>query len=91
MSRKLKLAAAQVQTIHDPEKALGVLQEKVHGLAAQGVDLVLFPEVFIGGFPRQCTFGASVGSRTAAGREQYLHHFQASVDLGDTPKGAGDE
>ena len=58
-TQKLKVAAAQVQTIHDPKKALVVLEAKVRQVAADGVDFILFPEVFIGGFPRLSTFGGS--------------------------------
>jgi nitrilase len=49
--------------------------EKLTQLAADarrdGAELALFPEAFISAYPRGLGFGAVVGSRTAAGREQF--------------------
>lgn len=89
--QKLKIATAQVHTLDNPERALRVLETKVRTLSSEHVDLVLFPEVFIGGFPRMSTFGNSTIG--AFGEEKdygpYMNHWRASVDLGDTPRGAG--
>jgi nitrilase len=89
--QKLKIATAQVHTIDNPERALNVLEARVRKLSLEHVDLVLFPEVFVGGFPRLSTFGKSAIG--AFGDEKdygpYVSHWRASVDLGDTPRGAG--
>lgn len=49
--------------------------------AAQGAQLVLFPEAFIPAYPRGLGFGTVVGSRSAAGRETWQRYWENSVDV----------
>jgi nitrilase len=49
--------------------------------AADGARLVVFPEAFVGGYPRGLDFGARVGRRTAAGREWFRRYHAGAVDV----------
>jgi len=90
MTAKIRVGAAQARTLSSLSETLEDLKTIVKRAATEKIDILLFPEAYLGGYPRGCDFGAVVGSRSDAGREQYLHYFRASVDLGDTPEGGGD-
>jgi nitrilase len=49
--------------------------------AQAGAELVVFPEAFVGGYPKGVTFGATVGSRTADGRALFARYRRAAVDI----------
>jgi nitrilase len=49
--------------------------------AAQGANLILFPEAFIPAYPRGLTFGTVVGSRNPLGRMTWQTYWANSVDV----------
>ena len=52
----------------------------IHDAAKQKVSLILFPEVFISGYPRGLIFGTKVGSRTPEGRELFLRYWDNAIE-----------
>ncbi|KAK6222139.1 carbon-nitrogen hydrolase [Colletotrichum higginsianum IMI 349063] len=87
------LAVSQKHTLSTTPETLEALSQQCQKASKQdpSPDLILFPEAYIGGYPRGATFGAAVGGRTPEGREQFLNYFKDAADLGDTPEGAGEK
>ena len=79
---KPKVAVVQAaSTAFDLERSLQKAEALVAEAASQGARLVVFPEAFLSAYPRGLTFGAVVGSRSDAGREEYRRYWESSVDV----------
>ena len=46
-----------------------------------GPQMVVFPEAFIGGYPRGSNFGVIIGNRTAKGREEFRKYHASAIDV----------
>ena len=79
---KVKVCLVQDSPVFfDKEKTLDKLEQLTKKYAAQGCELIVFPESFIPGYPRGFSFGAKIGSRTDAGRKLYAEYRRNSIDL----------
>ena len=77
-----KLAVVQAASVaFDLERSLQKAEALTAEASAQGARLVLFPEAFLSAYPRGLNFGAVVGSRTDAGREDFRRYWESSVDV----------
>ena len=65
----------------DRKRTLAKALDLTRDAAKQGAKLVLFPEAFISGYPRGLDFGAVVGWRTDAGREDFRRYFESAVEV----------
>lgn len=49
--------------------------------ASYGSQLVVFPEAFIGGYPRGSNFGVTIGNRTLKGKEDFRKYHAAAINV----------
>lgn len=76
--------AAVVQTASvafDPERTVEKLGDFTAKAAATGAKLVVFPEAFVGAYPKGLDFGARVGSRSPAGRESFRVYYDGAIEV----------
>ena len=77
-----KVAVVQASpVVFDRERTIEKLSVLTRDAARQGAELALFPEAFVSAYPRGLDFGAVVGSRTDAGREDFRRYWESSVDV----------
>jgi nitrilase len=79
-----KYRAAVVQAASDPfdpaasaAKAASLIREA----AAAGARLAVFPEAFVGGYPKGASFGTPVGMRKPEGRRDFQRYHGAAIAL----------
>src|SRR5436305_10042014 len=68
-------------TLFDSNDSLANADDWIAEAAAGGAKLILFPEAFIGGYPKGEDFGARVGSRTAEGRALFRRYHEGAIDV----------
>ena len=61
------------------QKALGLIANAV----SEKAELIVFPELFIPGYPVGMNFGFSMGKRTEAGRKDWMRYYNASLVAGE--------
>ncbi|MFT9092802.1 MAG: carbon-nitrogen hydrolase family protein, partial [Gluconacetobacter sp.] len=77
-----RVAVIQAGTsLFDTPRTLERMEAHCAEAGAQGVELAVFPEAYIGGYPKGLTFGAVVGSRFPAGRDAYLRYWKAAITV----------
>jgi nitrilase len=81
MSTRSTVAVAQVTPAPDVSLALDVIATRASEAVAADAALVLFPEAYIGGYPRGSDFGAVVGSRSDAGRAAFERYWERSIEV----------
>lgn len=67
--------------LFDTPRTLHKLGDLAADAARSGVELVVFPEAFVGGYPKGLDFGVSLGVRTPEGRDQFRRYFESAVEV----------
>lgn len=79
------VAAVQAGSkLFDTPATLKLFAEKLQAVKALGADLAVFPEAFIGGYPKGIDFGVRVGMRSPEGRNQFQAYFDGAISRGSS-------
>lgn len=76
--------AAVVQAapvLFDTPRTLARLIELIDGAAQRGAQIAVFPEAFVGGYPKGLDFGARVGTRSPQGREEFQRYHDSAITV----------
>src|SRR5271166_443889 len=67
--------------LFDTARTLSRLSDLIREAASHGSDIVVFPEAFVGGYPKGLDFGARVGSRSPEGRDEFLRYYNSAIEI----------
>lgn len=80
MTTPFTAAVVQAASVgFDTGRTLEKLADLAGDAARQGAKLAVFPEAFVGGYPKGLDFGARVGIRTPKGRDDFRRYFDAAI------------
>ncbi|KAG8071559.1 hypothetical protein GUJ93_ZPchr0006g42775 [Zizania palustris] len=78
----VRATVVQASTVfYDTPATLDKAEKLIAEAAGYGSQLVLFPEAFVGGYPRGYTFGLIIGHRSAKGKEDFRKYHAAAIDV----------
>jgi len=78
-----RIALVQAEPIlFDKKACLDKTVQLIKEAADQKAELIVFPELFIPGYPIGMNFGFSMGKRTEAGRQDWMRYYNASLLTG---------
>ncbi len=82
MSSTYKAAVAQLASLpFDVDAATTKAVDAIHEAARAGARLIVFPEAYLGGYPKGNAFGTAVGMRTPEGRDAFRRYYEAAIDV----------
>lgn len=77
-----KVAVAQFGSVaFDPQSTTQKAINAINQAASNDAELIVFPEAFLGTYPKGLTFGSPIGKRTENGRDEYLRYWEGAVAL----------
>jgi len=65
----------------DSRATIDKIENLAREAAGNGARLVLFPEAFVGAYPRESSFGTIVGNRSPEGRDAYLRYWRNAIEV----------
>ncbi|KAK4607881.1 hypothetical protein RGQ29_001625 [Quercus rubra] len=78
----VRATVVQASTVfYDTPATLDKAERLLAEAAGYGAQLVVFPEAFVGGYPRGTNFGVTMASRTAKGKEDFRKYHASAIDV----------
>jgi nitrilase len=78
----VRVAVVQAAPVmFDTPRTLQKLADLTADAVGRGARLVVFPEAFVGGYPKGHDFGVVVGMRSPEGRDEFRRYFEAAVEV----------
>ncbi len=78
----MRVAVVQAAAVaFDRESTLEKVASLAEDACASDAQLVVFPEAFVSGYPKGLAFGAVVGRRTTAGRDEFRRCWESALDV----------
>jgi nitrilase len=65
----------------DPVATLDRVAARLDEAARERAEVVVFPEAFVGGYPKGADFGARVGMRSDPGREEFERYWRGAIEI----------
>jgi nitrilase len=70
--------------IFDVHRTLAKLDDLAADAARRGARLAVFPEAFVSAYPKGLGFGARLGMRLPAGREEFRAYYESAIEVPGT-------
>mgnify|MGYP001004434355 CR=1 FL=1 len=67
--------------LFDTPRSIQKLADLVANAAKQRAELVVFPEAFIGGYPKGHDFGVTLGIRSPEGRDEFRRLYESAIEV----------
>ncbi|MCC6869198.1 MAG: nitrilase [Burkholderiales bacterium] len=81
-NRSVRVAVVQASAVpFDSNACVDKAVRLVGAAAARGAKVIVFPEAFIGGYPKGLNYGLVVGARDPAGREEFRLYLDAAIEV----------
>jgi len=80
--KNIKVAAVQASPVlFNKEKTIEKTKIYIEEAVKEGAELILFPEAYIGDYPRGLNFGTTVGNRTDEGKELWNRYYKNAINV----------
>lgn len=82
MIKNIKVAVVQASPIlFDKQKTIEKTENYIKDAVNEGAKLILFPEAYIGDYPRGLNFGTTIGNRTEEGKELWHRYYSNAINI----------